>query len=298
VAISKEPRKPGLLLLFATGALLGLSTNLANLVAAEGVPASAFLILSGGGAALILGAFGLARGRLARLDARTVEYYAIAGLVSFAAPNLILFSAVPHFGAGFAALTIAFPPLITYLGALLLKVEEVQATRKTGVALALAGALLLASAKFESPDAATGWIVATLFAPVLLAIGNLYRSLRWPAGARPDALAPGMLAASTILTLVFADLAGLPVVPVGTTGAGLGWITLQMVTFAVQYLMYFNLQRRGGPVVLSLLGSVAAVVGVPVAVVALGEPIPGSLILAAILTAAGIALVTRTKRDA
>jgi len=295
---SKEVSMRVLLLLLATGALLGLSTNLAKLAGAEGVPASAFLILSGGGAALILGALGLARGHLARLEARTGEYYLVAGLVSFAAPNLILFSAVPHVGAGFAAVTIAFPPLFTYLGAVLLGVERVQATRAAGVALALAGALLLAWAKFEAPDAAAGWIVATLLAPVLLAIGNLYRSLRWPPGARPDALAPGMLAGSTILTLLFAAVAGLPVLPAGVTAAGLGWIALQMVTFALQYLMYFDLQQRGGPVVLSLLGSVAAIVGVPVAVLALNEPIPGNLILAAVLTVTGIALVTRPKRAA
>lgn len=284
-----------LLLLIATGALLGLSTNLAKLAAAEGIPATPFLILSGGGAALVLAVLAAARGHRVPLTPRALEYFLVAGLVSFAAPNLILFSAVPHVGAGFAALTIAFPPLLTYLGALALGMERFQARRAAGVALALAGAVLLAWAKFETPDAAPGWILATLCAPVLLAAGNLYRTLRWPPGVPPDVLAPGMLAASTLLVVAAALPAGLPVLPVQPTATALGWVALQVAAFALQYLLYFDLQRRGGPVVLSLLGSVAALVGLPIAILALGEPVPGLLAPAALLIAAGIALVNRPR---
>ncbi len=44
-----------------------------------------------------------------------MKYFFIAALVSVAAPNSVLFAAVPHLGAGFASLTVAFPPLLTYL---------------------------------------------------------------------------------------------------------------------------------------------------------------------------------------
>ena len=54
----------------------------------------------------------------------------------------------------------------------------------------------------------------------------------------------------------------------------LGLTALQAAVFAGQFPMLFALQKAGGPVLLSLLGTVGAVVAVPVAVLALGERSP------------------------
>ena len=81
---------------------------------------------------------------------------------TIAAPNLLLFAAVPHVGAGFAALAIAFPPLSTYAMALALRMERFCALRAAGVAVALAGAVLLTVYKLAAPQASMGWIIATL----------------------------------------------------------------------------------------------------------------------------------------
>lgn len=43
-------------------------------------------------------------------------------------------------------------------------------------------------------------------------------------------------------------------------------IALQAVVFAGQFLLLFTLQKSGGPMFFRLLGSVGAVVGVPVAI--------------------------------
>ncbi len=69
-------------------------------------------------------------------------------------------------------------------------------------------------------------------------------------------------------------------------------IFIQGTAFSAQYVLFFRLQKRSGPVVLSLLGSVAAVVGVPISVFWLGESWPGAIIPAAILIATGIGLVS------
>jgi drug/metabolite transporter (DMT)-like permease len=283
--------------LLATGTFLGLTTNLAKLGAAAGVPALPFLAWSVTGSAIILLTRTAMTLGLPALTWRTAEYFVAAGLVSFAAPNLILFASVPHVGAGFAALILAFPPLFTYVGALALGIEKFDRARALGVALALSGAGVLAMYKFAAPDAATGWIVATLTVPVLLAIGNIYRTLRWPPGARADQLAPGMLAACAVMLLGFGLVTG---TPLGFEGSGkieaYLLIAAQAAAFAIQYVIYFILQKRGGPVYLSLIGSVAAVVGVPFAVLLLGEAWPAGIVTAAVLIGAGIWLVTGTRR--
>lgn len=278
--------------LLAAGTLLGISTNLAKLAADTGLEPLPFLTWSVVGSAVVLVAIGAARRRLPSINARSLEYFLVAALVSVAAPNLLFFSAVPHVGAGFVALCIAFPPLLTYLGALLLRLERFDVARAAGVVLALAGAAATAIPKLNAPGAATLWIGAALLGPVFLAAGNLYRTLRWPPGARPDALAPGMLVASALLLLALGLAPRFTLAVPLDRSLPMLLILAQVVTFSLQYLVFFLLQQRGGPVYLSLLGSVGAVVGVPVAILLLGEAPPQGLAVGATLIAAGIALVT------
>ena len=281
-----------LICLLVGGALLGISTNMAKYAGEIGLSPLAFLFWSIAGAATILLVIALLRHELPPLNKRSFEYYFISALVSVAGSNLLFFSAIPHVGAGFVALIISLPPLLTYLGALALGMERFQTVRALGVAAALAGAGVLAARKFSAPDASVFWILIALCGPVLLAIGNLYRTLRWPERASPNALAPGMLIAAVVLLGATSLLPNFSLtVPLGGF-LPLGLITLQAFIFAGQFQLLFLLQKTGGPVLLSLLGSVGAIVGVPVAVFLQGESPPDGLILGASLIALGVALVT------
>ena len=170
------------------GALLGIATNLAKFAVEIGLTPLAFLFWSISGAAIILSIVAYMRDEVLAPSARSFEYYVIAALVSVAGSNLIFFSAIPHVGAGFVALIISLPPLLTYLAALVINIERFNIWRAFGVAAALAGAGVLAARKFSAPEASVFWIALALCGPVL-AIGNIYRSLRWPDDASPIALA-------------------------------------------------------------------------------------------------------------
>ena len=250
-AVVTAPGKPridriALAYLVATGALLALATNMAKLASDAGLPALPFLVWSVGGAALLLCLVVAFGSGLPRLDARKAEYFVMAGLVSVAAPNLLLFAAVPHVGAGFAALAIAFPPLFTYAIALALGMERFCALRAAGVAVALGGAVLLTAYKFAAPQASMGWIIATLTAPVILAIGNIYRTLRWPEGAQPEQLAPGMLVASVLLLLTFAMLSGAGGPLPWHVPASLPIVGAQILVFALQYHLFSFCRSAAG----------------------------------------------------
>jgi drug/metabolite transporter (DMT)-like permease len=284
-----------LLSLLAGGSLLGISTNFAKLAGDTGIEPLAFLFWSITGAALLLMAVAALRRDLPPISTRTLEYYAVSALVGVAGSNLIFFSAIPHVGAGFVALIIALPPLLTYVGALALGMERFQTVRAAGVAAALAGAGVLAARKFSAPDADASWIALALAGPALLAIGNLYRTLRWPEGVSADALAPGMLIAAAIMLLGAGFLPGFALGVPMDTNLPFVLIAAQAVVFAGQFLLLFLLQKTGGPVLLSLLGAVGAIVGVPVAIFLQGEAPPEGLFLGATLIAAGVALVTLGK---
>jgi len=138
--------------LLAGGALTGISTNVAKYAIDIGLTPLGFLFWSITGAAVILLLVALIREELPSLNARSLEYYFVAALVSVAAANLLLFSAIPHVGAGFVALILSLPPLLTYLGALILRIEKFYTVRALGVIAALIGAGVLAVHKFSAPD--------------------------------------------------------------------------------------------------------------------------------------------------
>lgn len=275
-------------LLVAAGSLLGFSTVLVKIAAQAGVPAYAFLTFSSAGAACLL----LLRARPA--PTRAVALYLVgAASVTIAAPNLLFYSAVPHVGVGLVALALAFPPVLTYAGAWALGMEPFHPWRAAGVLSALAGAVTLAVLRLDAADAPAWWVAAPFLGAAFLAAGNIYRSRFWPEGAKPEALASGMVATAAIMLASASAAPGFSLaLPAG--GAEV-WapIALQAATLAGMYLLFFPLQRIGGPVYLSLLGSVATLFGVPAAILALGEAPPPGLAPAAALIALGIYLVVR-----
>ena len=70
-------------------------------------------------------------------------------------------------------------------------------------------------------------------------------------------------------------------------------IAAEAVTLAPQFSIFFILQRRGGPIYVSLLGAVAATIGVPLAILLLGKAAPTGLEVGVTLIVIGIAVVTR-----
>ena len=277
--------------LFGTGLLLAMSTIMSKLAADFGLTPFAYLTWSllGSGAAL----FAIAIGRRipAPFNARTLEFWGYSAVFSMAIPFMLAFHAVSHVGISFVALALCFPPFFTYLGALAFGIERFSGLRAGGVALALTGAVLIALAKFSMPGVDTVWIIATLAAPVLLASGNVYRALRWPPGLRPEALAPGMLAGAGLVLLPLALLPGFSLA-VPLKGDTLMFLALQIGNFTLQYTLFFILQHRGGPVMLSLIGAVAAVFGVPFGILVMSEASPPGLLVSGLLVALGVGLTS------
>lgn len=284
-----------LMCLLGGGSLLGLSINLAKLAGEKQLAPATFLFWSLAGAALLLTCIAILRKDPPPHSARALEYYVVAAVVGVAGPNLIFFSAIPHLGAGFVAMLGTLPPLLTYVGALALRMEQFQTLRAVGVASALAGAMALAAGKLSAPNADTFWIVLTLLAPLLLAIGNLYRSLRWPPGVAADALAPGMLLAAASLLLMIGLLPGSSLAVPTEQSLPVILIVVQALVFAGQFLLLLILQKTGGPVLLSLLGAVGAAFGVPVAIYLQGETPPEGLLAGVILIGTGVALLTLSR---
>ena len=218
------------------------------------------------------------------------RYYLASGLLSIALPNALLFSSIDHVGAGFASMCLAFPPLITYLLALTLRMEGLSRIRLLGICIGLAGSLLLALGKLNSGDSPTLWVLGALSVPVFLALGNIYRARYWPRGASPLSLAPGMLLCGALLLLPTA-LFGVDFAPHLGSARAVALLAAQMLLFAAVYALFFILQKLAGTVFLSQIGSVAAITGAAIAIGLLGEQGSLSMLLAALCIVGGVLLV-------
>ena len=279
--------------LLLVGSFLALSLAIAKLADEAGAPRLSFLITALVGAALILAGTTALRSQPMPINRRTLEYAAVSGIL-FAVPNAVSFLSVRHVGAGFVALSLAFPVLVTWLLAVTLRMEKLRALRLVGVLLGLAGGVVLALSQGSDAEGARGWAALVMLMPVVLAAGNIYRTKRWPENAAPVFLAALMMLGGALALTPFAlmheggrfeELFGSSRIILLLLG--------ETAVFAVVYFFFFVLQRLAGPVYLSQIGLVAALAGTLIAIFALGESIPSNLGTAGALIVLGTLIFHR-----
>lgn len=258
-------------LLVVTGTLIGLNFPLGKLGGQAGVsPAMWALLISFGGAAALLPVMWL-RGHLRWPSLRILRYSVISSLVSFVGPNLLLFSVMPHAGAGYTGLMFALSPVFTVLLAGLCRLRTPGMLGLLGIVVGLVGAVLVSVSRGVDPAGPPAqWLMLALLIPVSLASGNVYRTLDWPPNAAPNVLAFwGQVCSSVVFVSVLIATEGrVPVADVVPAGAA---AIVQMIVAAMTFPVVFRLQQRGGPVLFSQIGYVAAAVGLIASTLALGE---------------------------
>ena len=187
-------------LLVLTGAFLGLTLPFGKLAFAAGIAPSlwAFVISTGAGTVLLV-AF-LLMGKRPRIDAHMIRYYLIAALISYAIPNLMTLSAIPHLGSGFTGIMYTLSPVFTLLLSILFKMRSPNLLGLLGIFTGFAGAVLVGFTRGQVGQPAEPlWVAIGLLIPVLLALGNVYRTIDWPKGADPTELAAGSHLTTAVL---------------------------------------------------------------------------------------------------
>ncbi|AZO50824.1 MAG: DMT family transporter [Mesorhizobium sp.] len=282
-------------LLVVTGSLLGLTLPFGKLATAAGVPAMvwAFVISLGAGGVLLLAL--LLRGERIRLTAHRLRYFFITAAVSYAFPNLLMFSAIPHLGAGYTGIMFTLSPVVTLVFSILLGVRRPNLLGVVGIAVGFVGAVMVAVTRGEAGQPAEFfWVAVGLLIPVSLAAGNIYRTVDWPEETGPIELAVGSHLASATLLLAgilallgksaFVPLSGVPLVVAG-----------QVASASAMFAFFFRLQAVGGPVYLSQIGYVAAAVGLFAGTIFLGEHYQLLTWMGAMIITAGVFITTRAQ---
>ncbi|MBP2302096.1 DMT family transporter [Azospirillum picis] len=284
-------------LLLATGGLLGLTPLFGKLAAQGGVGAPLWAFVVSFGAAVVLLCALLARRGRVGLTPRRLRYFAATAAISYAIPNLLMFSAIPHLGAGYTGVMFTLSPVFTLGLSILFRQRRPNALGIAGIAVGFAGAVMVAATRGEAGQPAEPlWVAAGLLIPVCLAAGNIYRTLDWPEGAGPIELAVGsnLASAAMLLAGMLVTGAGGPVASLA--GAPLPLVVLGQVAAASgMFALFFRLQAVGGPVYLSQIGYVAAAVGLVFGVAILGERYQAMTWAGAVVITVGVLMTTRAQ---
>jgi drug/metabolite transporter (DMT)-like permease len=288
-----------LLLLFAVGSSIALTVALAKLAASAGVSGPEFGFWLSFGAGVLLTVAIWLSGKTVPLSRRHLAFYAVAGFLSLAAPNVTAFAIALVAGASYGIVPFALSPLITYPLAMAVGLDASEGRRFVGLLVGFAGTVLvLADIIMVTASSSLLWAVAALAIPLLVGGGNIYRTLYMPAGTSALELAAGvMLGSAAWLAPVFLFQGGSTLL-VGFPDAALKIVLLQIVLSAAHYWLFMHLQIAGGPVYLSQIGYVAAAVGVVLAYFLFGALPTWSLLFGISMIAAGVILVRPRPHEA
>jgi drug/metabolite transporter (DMT)-like permease len=277
-------------LLLVTGTLIGLNFPLGKIAGEAGVSPLTWALLISLGATIVLLPILLATRMLALPPPRVVRYSVISAGVSFVTPNLLLFAVIPHTGAGYAGLMFALSPVFTLFFASLFGMKVPGRVGRIGIAVGLAGASLVRLTRGASPDGpGFEWLLAALAIPVALAAGNVYRTLDWPEGVSSNVLAFWGHAFSSVVFLMLLLLTR-GTLPLQEIAPAAGAALVQILVAGMTVPAFFLLQQRGGPILLSQIGYVAAAVGLIGATMFLGEQSSATTWVGAGVIAIGIAV--------
>lgn len=288
-----SPTARRLALTLLAGSLVGAIFVIGKLLLGRGLsPLIVSLIQTGGASAVLLSVLA-ARGQRLSLTPADRRFYLVAGLIAVAGSALLGNWVLARIPAGIYTVVVTLSPMFTSLFNALAERRWPSATAMAGTALGLAGVLLVLVPRARSVEAEQALALGVAVGvPVLLAIGNVYRSRHWPSG-----LSAPMSTAGTMLVQALAVLPLIALSGQSASAAELGaaWpllLAMVLVTLAAN-VAAAALQRIADSVAYSQIGYVIALTGVVWGAVLFGERLGWSFVPAVALVFAGIVLANR-----
>ncbi|MEM7444441.1 MAG: DMT family transporter [Pseudomonadota bacterium] len=280
-------------LLLGLGLSWGLGFALAKIAINHGVPPFGYVFWQTAGGGTLLLVVSSLMGQRPKAAPNFLRYYLLIGVLALALPNAIGYTVLSNIPVSVWSLTINFAPIFTYIVAVIAGLERVQTIRLSGIALGLAGVLLLILPDTSLPDRSmVGWVLLGIATPFLYGISNVAMVTMRPVGATSMGLASGMtLAAGAALLPVVLATGSLYVPNPAALTIGDAALACQLLITAGGYVVFHEIQRLAGPVFAGFVGFIVTLSGISWGVVLLGEQPGGWLFLALILILGGMALV-------
>lgn len=201
------------------------------------------------------------------LNLNIFKYCLISGFTGIAVPNAIAFLLINKLGSGFTGIMYALPPVFTFFISILVGMNRFKMHRLFGLSIAVMACIWIMLERHQTVLVISAyWFALGLVIPVMLSIGNVYRSKARPKAMNAMPLAAGTLLSASFLLGLYGHVAGLSFVANSMSISILLLISLQGILTAATFLCSFELQKGSNPVFYSQLGSIGAVFGLLIGV--------------------------------
>ena len=286
-----------LVLLLVLGAIWGGNPAFSKALVTNGISPPAVVFWQTLGAGILPSTVCLVRRTPIRLNRRAVIYYIVIGMVGIDLAYIMLVFSVRHLTVGYVSVLVLFSPLLTYVFAILLRVERINLLRGLGILVGFAGAgvLVIPDGSLPSPDL-LGVALLAFIVPAGYATANIYAEWGRPQNVYNVALAAGTMfaAAGGALAVSLIDGSFHPV-----------WEDFahrEMILFgfalatAIAFLMFYLIVALAGAVYLGQVGYIVTLAGVGWGVLFFGESVPVMLWVAIAIVGVGVGLVNLGKK--
>jgi len=179
---------PLAMLLFAA-AIYSMTFSLNRIAIIEGIPVFAFVFWQGLGTALVTFVAAVATRQLPSLRCKYLRLYLLLGAFGFALPFTLLAVVAPKVPAGAIALGLTLSPIMTYVFAVLFRIDRVHLLRIAGILFGLAGILLVLLPGQSLPEPGMApWLLMAFGAPLCYSLGNVGIAILRPPESRRSLL--------------------------------------------------------------------------------------------------------------
>ena len=261
------------LALMMAGGIIGPLRFVLNKIAVEGgVPPFAFAFWPMLFAGILLLLVALLRGETPSLKITYLRAYLSVGIFALGAPMAVLTFLADKLPQGLISMVVILAPTMTYLFAILLRVDRLRALSSAGMAVGIGGILVIVLPDVSLPERAmVWWLLLALLAPVLLGLGNVLTALVRPPMMPPTVLAAGMLLTAAALLVPIMALSGQFYLFDGAA-PGVNWNFLYATLLnAVFYVSFLEVIRLAGPVFFSQINYLAVAAGFGWGMILFGE---------------------------
>lgn len=288
-----------LVMLIGLGALWGGNPSFSKALVTSDLSPAAVVFWQTFIAGVLLGAVCLFRGIRIPLTRRAIIYYFVIGLMGIDVAYMTLVFVVGHVPAGYASVVILLSPVLTYLIAVMVRLETVNPMRAIGIMIGFAGAGLLVfpQGSLPSPELLPIALLAFL-TPVGYAVANVYSEWGRPEGADNIALATATMFAAAIGAAVAGAVDG----AFHPIWAETGQRELIMFAYAaatgIAFLLFYKIVSSAGAVYLGQVGYLVTLFGVGWGILFFDESTTIWLWAAVVVVGIGVALVNLGKAKA
>ncbi len=283
---------PYFIVLFC-GVIWGVEFSLAKIATSENAHPLGLVFWQTSGGGLLLLAICVVRGVVPRLNKRDGVRYVIIGLLGSAVPGGLYFYAASRVPAGLLAIMVTLVPMMTYVLALVFRLDVYQPKRFFGMLVGFLAILLLLVPESSLPDPSMiKWLLLVLLACVFHAVEGLYVDAWVPDDMDMMALLSGALIVVGVGIIPFLYVQD-AWVPLAFPFTKIEWAIVAMaIVSSLAYAMFLSLIKMSGVIFASFVAYVVTTAGVCWGIILFDEVHSGWVWSAFILLLVGMTLVT------